>query len=128
MRAFMRRPLERRGVEVTEAGTVAEALAVSAADRPDLIVLDIGLPDGSGWDVLRELQASRSLPPTVVTSAGQAARERLLEFGITAFLPKPFAIDDLVQLVTTDAGAVISRHWPPSSPTRRPPLALLRSE
>lgn len=128
LRAFMRCNLERRGVEVTEAGTVADALALSAANRPDLIVLDIGLPDGSGWDVLRELRASRSLPPTIVTSAGQVVRERLLQFGITAFLPKPFAIEDLAQLVTADAGAVISRHWPAPSPTRRPASALLRSE
>jgi len=103
LRTFIRRNLERRGIEVTEAGTVDEALALSRGDRPDLLVLDINLPDRSGWDFLRELRASGSVPPTVVISAGRVARERLREFGIAAFLLKPFPIDALVQLVTADA-------------------------
>lgn len=129
LRTFIRRNLERRGVEVTEAATVGEALALARGVRPDLLVLDINLPDGSGWDVLRELRTSGPLPPTVVTSAGRVGRERLLEFGIAAFLPKPFAIEELVELVTMHANGVVSRRRPsPTSPTRRSASALLRPE
>jgi len=104
LRTFLRRNLERRGVEVTEAGTVGEALRLVRGDGPDLMVLDINLPDRSGWDFLRELRASGPVPPTVVMSAGRVARERLREFGIAAFLPKPFAIEAFIELVAANAG------------------------
>jgi len=104
LRTFLRRNLERRGIEVTEAGTVDEGLVVARADPPDLLVLDINLPDRSGWDFLHALRASGPVPPTVVMSAGRVARERLREFGIAAFLPKPFAIQAFVELVNANAG------------------------
>jgi two-component system KDP operon response regulator KdpE len=102
LRTSIRRNLELRGVFVTEAGTVGEALTSALGDLPDLLVLDINLPDGSGWDFLRELRASGSVPPTVVMSAGRVSRTRLREFGIEAFLVKPFLIDALVKLVTVN--------------------------
>lgn len=103
LRMIVRRNLERRGIEVTEAGTVAEALAAARSDPPDVLVLDINLPDRSGWDVLSQLRASGSVPRTIVMSAARVPRERLREFGVTAFLPKPFPIDALVRLVTAEA-------------------------
>jgi DNA-binding response OmpR family regulator len=104
LRTSIRRNLERRGIGVTEAGTVGEALASARGERPDLLVLDINLPDGSGWDFLRELQASGSVPPTVVMSAARVTRARLHDFGIEAFLLKPFPIDMLVKLVSANPG------------------------
>lgn len=103
LRLILRRNLEHRGIQVTEAGTVAEALAAARGDPPDLLVLDINLPGGSGWDVLRELGVTGPVPPSVVMSAGRVPRERLREFGVVAFLPKPFPIDALVRLVTAEA-------------------------
>ncbi len=104
LRTSIRRNLELRGVDVIEAGTVGEALISARGDRPDLLVLDINLPDGSGWDFLRALRASGLVPPTVVMSAGRVTRARLREFGIEAFLAKPFVIDVLVKLVTVNPG------------------------
>lgn len=103
LRAILHNNLERRGIEVTDAGSVAEALAVARQMPPDLILLDINLPDRSGWDVLRDLRASGSMPPTIVVSAVQVPPARLREFGVTAFLPKPFPMDALVRLVTGEA-------------------------
>jgi DNA-binding response OmpR family regulator len=105
LRVIVRRNLEHRGIHVTEAGTVAEALAAARGDPPDLLVLDINLPDRSGWEVLRELRLSGSVPRTIVMSAARVPRDRLREFGVAAFLPKPFPIDALVRLVTSEAEA-----------------------
>jgi DNA-binding response OmpR family regulator len=100
LRAILHQNLARRGIDVTDAGSVAEALAAIRLMPPDLILLDINLPDRSGWDVLRELRATGKVPPTVVVSAVQVPPAKLREFGIAAFLPKPFPIDALVRLVT----------------------------
>jgi DNA-binding response OmpR family regulator len=99
LRMIVRSNLEHRGVEVREAEDVAQALDLITSQRPDLILLDINLPDRTGWDVLRDLSVLDSLPPTVVVSAVRVPPERLREFGVLAYLPKPFPIDALVRLV-----------------------------
>lgn len=99
LRMIIRRNLEHRGVRVSEAADAAEALQSLAANRPDLMLLDINLPDRTGWDVLRDLGASGPLPPTVVVSAVRVPADRLREFGVVAYLPKPFPIDALTRLV-----------------------------
>ena len=68
-------------------------------DIPDLILLDINLPDRTGWDVLRSIQATREMPPTVVVSAVRVPPAKLREFGVVAYLPKPFPMDALVRMV-----------------------------
>jgi DNA-binding response OmpR family regulator len=98
LRMIVRSNLEHRGVEVIEAADAAAALALSH-EHPDLLLLDINLPDRTGWDVLRELRAIGPVPPTVVVSAVRVPPERLREFGVIAYLPKPFPIDALVRLV-----------------------------
>jgi DNA-binding response OmpR family regulator len=100
VRRTMTRNLERRGYRVSEARTAAWALAVCENDPPDLIVLDINLPDASGWDVLRGLAANGlRQPPVVAVSAVPPTRTRLAEFGPVTFLPKPFLIDALLRAV-----------------------------
>jgi DNA-binding response OmpR family regulator len=100
IRQVILRNLERRGYRVSEARTVAWAVESCGRDGPDVLVLDINLPDGSGWDVLRELGA-RGLPrpAVVVISAAPPPRRRLAEFGPVSFLPKPFLIDALLRAV-----------------------------
>jgi two-component system KDP operon response regulator KdpE len=100
LRRTIRRNLERRGIGITEAGTLREGLASAGKARPSLLVLDINLPDGSGWELLHQLRATGSIPPTIVISAGRVARDRLHEFGIAAFLPKPFRIEALLRQVS----------------------------
>ena len=103
LRATLRANLERRGVAVDEASTVSEALAICGRQLPDLLILDINLPDGSGWHVLGALQASSDQPPTIVISASRITRQRLTEFRVAAYMPKPFAINSLIEFVTGKA-------------------------
>lgn len=99
-RTFVR-CLAQRGYRVSEARTAAWAMDVCQDDLPDAIVLDINLPDGSGWDVLRSLRARDvSPPPVVAISAVPPTRTRLAEFEPITFLPKPFAIQSLLRAVS----------------------------
>ena len=99
MRHILVRNLQRRGYRVSEARTVAWAVEACARNAPDVIVLDINLPDGSGWDVLRGLESSSARPAVVAISAVPPARKRLDEFGPLTFLPKPFLIDALLRAI-----------------------------
>ncbi len=91
--------LTARGNSVEEVGTADEAMARLVSERFDLMVLDIGLPDRPGWDVLRELRELGIAVPTVVVSAVRASPSRLLEFQTLRFLQKPFTLDALLRLV-----------------------------
>src|SRR5438105_920470 len=68
LRDIIVRNLASRGCAVREAGSAAQALAALHAELPDLLLLDINLPDRTGWDVLRELGAAGQRVPTVVLS------------------------------------------------------------
>jgi DNA-binding response OmpR family regulator len=97
------RNLVRRGLEVRTETTVSDALHAVAKMRPDLLLLDINLPDRSGWELLRALHGQGVDIPTIVISAARCAPERLAEFHPLAFLPKPFPLDALLRLVLGDA-------------------------
>ncbi len=90
------------GYAVTGAGSGAEALAAVAADLPNLVVLDIGLPDMSGWEVLRQLRAetrTASLPVLVLMGVGESQAEQAKALGALEFLTKPFSPPVLLKLV-----------------------------
>lgn len=92
-------------------GTVSDALRAVAEARPDLLLLDINLPDRSGWDLLRALHGRGIDIPTIVISAARSAPERHAEFRPVAFLPKPFPLDALLRLVVpTNAPADAGSH------------------
>lgn len=99
LRRIIARNLTSRGVRVREAATAEEAVAAVLAERPDLMLLDINLPDRSGWDVLRELRRRGAEVPTVVVSAVRVTAARLDEFKPLAYLPKPFPLEALLRLV-----------------------------
>ena len=95
--------LRGRGVEFQGASTAAEGIAAARADAPDLILLDLQLPDGSGEDVLLTLRAEPALRavPIVMLSA-QASRDtirRLLEAGADDYLTKPIEVDRAANLI-----------------------------
>ena len=96
--------LSSRGLLVSEAGTAEAAVGAVTHERPDLILLDINLPDRTGWDVLRELRSRETEVPTIVISAVRANPSRLAEFHPVAYLPKPFPIEALLRLVFTVPG------------------------
>lgn len=95
--------LARRGHTVAEVGSVAEAdEALAAAPQSfDIILLDINLPDQTGWDVLRHLAADRSArrPLVILTTAVRPVERRLAEFQPAAVLLKPFPIETLIRLI-----------------------------
>src|SRR5215470_8538671 len=99
LRRIVARNLTGRGLQVREADSAEAAVGAVAEERPDLLLLDINLPDRTGWDVLRELRRRDTEVPTIVISAVRANPSRLAEFQPLAYLPKPFPIEALLRLV-----------------------------
>jgi DNA-binding response OmpR family regulator len=99
LRKVIARNLTSRGIEVDEASTGSEAVEAVASHSPDLLLLDINLPDQTGWDVLRELKRRGKDVPTIVVSVVRVSKNRLDEFQPLAYLPKPFPIEALLRLV-----------------------------
>lgn len=93
LRDAFRMLLEDAGYRILEAASVAEAMASIEAERPALVLLDLGLPDGSGLDVarrLREQRETRAIPVVAMTGrVGPEEREACLEAGCIEYLPKP---------------------------------------
>jgi len=102
LRQVITRNLEARGHAVRGAETATEALRHLSDWTPDLMLLDINLPDRSGWDVLRELREHGIQVPTVIVSAVRVSPARLEEFGPVGYLPKPFPLDALLRLVDSE--------------------------
>lgn len=98
-RRMVARNLTGRGLQVREVDSAEAAIGTVEQEKPDLLLLDINLPDRTGWDVLRELRRRHTEVPTIVISAVRANASRLVEFHPLAYLPKPFPIDALLRLV-----------------------------
>jgi two-component system, OmpR family, response regulator RegX3 len=89
--------LSREGFEPVIAGTAAEALELAASRSPDLVLLDLGLPDGSGLDVCRELRARSTVPIIMVTARGEETDRVVgLEVGADDYVVKPFSARELI--------------------------------
>jgi two-component system response regulator RegX3 len=105
--------LERDGFLTEIAHTVADGLAKGRTVRPDLVLLDIGLPDGSGLDVCRELRASSSVPIIILSARGEEADRVVgLELGADDYVVKPFSAREVIARIravlrrsSTPAGA-----------------------
>ena len=97
IRRFVRAALEDEGCTVREAGSAADALAQAAARKPDLLVLDLGLPDRDGVEVIRDLRAWSSVP-IIVLSARTEEDDKVeaLDAGADDYLSKPFGIAELL--------------------------------
>lgn len=114
IRDLVVRNLAARGHEVSVAGDAHSALSYLRTEMYNLVVLDINLPDQTGWDVLRSaLQEKRIVPftvegegqrlPVVVLSAVRVSPRRLAEFQPLAYLPKPFPMEALLRLAAEAA-------------------------
>jgi two-component system, OmpR family, response regulator RegX3 len=84
--------LDREGFDTRVAGTVAEALESAEADMPDLVLLDVMLPDGSGYDVARTLRERSKVPIIMLTARGEEMDRIVgLELGADDYIVKPFS-------------------------------------
>jgi len=116
IRSAVRNALREVADRIGEAATGAEGLNVAVAERPELIVLDLGLPDSAGVDVCRELR--RVLPsPIIVLSARHSEDEKvlLLNAGADAYVTKPFSVLELAARVRAQLRR--ARSAAPASPS-----------
>jgi two-component system response regulator RegX3 len=98
--------LTREGFHLEVAGTAAAALDAAARVRPDLILLDLMLPDGSGYDVCREVRRESQVPIIMLTARGDEADRVIgLELGADDYVVKPFSARE----VTARVRAVLRR-------------------
>jgi len=118
--------LAREGFDAAVAPTAAAALELARSLEPDLVLLDLMLPDGSGLDVCRELRRTSKVPIIVVTARGdEADRVVGLELGADDYVVKPFSARELVARIR----AVLRRtealaEPPPDKVIRVGPLAV----
>ncbi|MGH3263786.1 MAG: response regulator transcription factor [Trebonia sp.] len=97
LRDFIRSYLERAGLTVLSTGSGAEAITMATDSVPDLVVLDLGLPDVPGETVARELRALSPIPILMLTArAAEEDRIRGLELGADDYVTKPFSPRELV--------------------------------
>lgn len=94
------RNLRARGYDVTSSGTAESALLEMARAWPDAILLDVNLPDHTGWEILRRLTPiDRDTLGVVIISAGPISPKRIDEFRPDRWLQKPFPIDALMRAI-----------------------------
>jgi two-component system KDP operon response regulator KdpE len=96
IRRFVRNSLEEVGWQVHEAETMQRGLIAAGTRTPDLIVLDLGLPDGDGIAFILELRKWSTVPVIVLSArASEADKVRALDAGADDYLTKPFGVDEL---------------------------------
>ncbi|SDK63188.1 two-component system, OmpR family, KDP operon response regulator KdpE [Pseudomonas delhiensis] len=97
IRKFLRISLNAGGYRVVEAGSGEEGLAQAALNRPDLVVLDLGLPDKDGQQVLRELREWSQVPVLVLSvRAAESEKVLALDGGANDYVTKPFGIQEFL--------------------------------
>jgi two-component system KDP operon response regulator KdpE len=97
IRRFLRATLAAEGYQFHEALTAAEGAAQAAARRPDLILLDLGLPDHDGLEVIRGVREWSQMPIVVVSARGQEKDKiAALDLGADDYVAKPFAVGELL--------------------------------
>ena len=97
IRKFLRISLVSQGYSVLEAATGAEGLSQVALNRPDVVVLDLGLPDMDGQQVLRDIREWSSVPVLVLSvRASEAQKVQALDSGANDYVTKPFGIQEFL--------------------------------
>ncbi|AEI13310.1 response regulator transcription factor [Cellulomonas gilvus] len=99
--SFVAKGLRAAGYAPTVVGTAREALDLALSGEMDLMVLDIGLPDGNGFDVLRQVRAAGSRLPVIILTARSSVEDTVagLEGGADDYMAKPFRFEELLARV-----------------------------
>jgi two-component system KDP operon response regulator KdpE len=102
IRRLLRNTLAVQDYRVVEAATGKEALDAARREKPDLVVLDLGLPDSDGLDIIRELRARSPVPIVVLSSRGdEKGKVSALDLGADDYVTKPFGIEELMARIRT---------------------------
>jgi len=100
IRCLVRKALETEGYHVVESGTLAQGLLQLHSAAPQLLILDLGLPDGDGIAFIRELRSQFTLPVLVLSArSAEGEKIRALDAGADDYLTKPFATGELLARV-----------------------------
>lgn len=100
LRRFEVTTLDREGFEVHEAANLERGLIEARTRRPDMLLLDLGLPDGSGVELIRQLREWSDIPVIVVSArTDEADKVRALDSGADDYLVKPFGVAELLARV-----------------------------
>ena len=100
IRRLVRATLEEAGYQVREAADGAEALGLIAQQRPQLVFLDMRMPNMDGWTLAAELTRRRIDVPLVVMTADGQAHLAAMKLGARDYLGKPFAEDDVLRVMS----------------------------
>jgi two-component system OmpR family response regulator len=122
LRSVLRRALESEDLDVREAATGRDAVHAFVAEPPDVLVLDVGLPDADGRDVCQALRTRGVASPVLFLTARDALTDRLSGFhaGGDDYLTKPFAIAELIVRIQA-----LLRRAPAEPPTDEPALDVI---
>lgn len=97
MRRFLRATLESHGYEAILASTAQEGLAMATQHAPSVILLDLGLPDGDGLSITREIRGWSQVPIVIVSARGREDdKVEVLDAGADDYLTKPFGVNELL--------------------------------
>lgn len=97
IRRFLRTSLPRQGYRLYEAATGQEGLAQAAARNPDIILLDIGLPDLDGLEIIKQVRQWTATPIIVLTARDQErVKIQALDLGADDYVTKPFGVGELL--------------------------------
>ena len=100
IRRFVRLALEAEGWQVHEADTAKRGLTDAGTRKPDLLVVDLGLPDGDGLDLIRDVRAWSNVPIVVLSArADESDKIAALDAGADDYLTKPFGVGELLARV-----------------------------
>ncbi len=96
IRRFVRAAVEEEGCQVSEAETMAQGLIEAGSRKPDLLILDLGLPDGNGIELIRDLRSWSDVPVLILSARSQETDKiDALDAGADDYLTKPFSVGEL---------------------------------